>query len=811
MLISKKWLQEFVSFPDGMSDQELANVITLSTVEVESIEDQVVAMENMVVGLITEVSQHPNADRLKLCQVDVGGRVTQIVCGGANVAQGMKVAVALPGSKVRWHGEGELIELKKAKLRGESSEGMICASSEIGLDNPDEGEHDILDLGDIDAKAGTPLSSALGMDDVIFDIEHKSLTNRPDLMGHYGMAREVAALNRSEFAPYQPDEIEVGEGVPLSVDVKDSALCPRYMAVALDGVEVGASPEWLQSRLRAAGVGVINNVVDVTNYVMLEVGQPMHAFDFDVLGGNKVKIGVRTAKKGEEITCLDGVTYKLDPEMLLITDGKKPMAIAGVMGGENSGVSESTTRIVFESANFSPVSVRKTSTKLGLRSESSARFEKSLDPRLCEVALQRAVALMKELNPQARVSSVVLDEKDSLPEPITLSLSADLVNTRLGSEISVSEMEDILTRLGFGVSAENDVLSVVVPSYRATKDVEIVEDVIEEIARIYGYDNIQSVLPEFTITPPVVDRVRVLTRAARTALAVGAGATEVYQYAFIGPGTIEVLGGKLDDHLKLANPLASDRPYLVRSLIPNLLEVVVGNQRQFETVRVFQAERVFRKDLEGAEMGDSKKLLPGQPHMLAAAFTQKGNEEPFWEAKTMAVKVLTSLGFVPEFAPSNGSVGWQHATRQADVLVGGVVVGLVSEVDPEKAENFGLDNRTAVLEIDLDQLAAQPEPEVIYAPVSVHPASARDLAFVVSERVLFGEIESRILGSSELLQEVSLFDVYRGKGVDDGHKSLALSLTFRSDERTLEAAEVDSQMDVIRSVLEKDFSAIMRS
>jgi phenylalanyl-tRNA synthetase beta chain len=811
MLISKKWLNEFVKTPKGLSDEDIAEAVTLSTVEVESVVDQAGSFNNMIVGVIKSVGEHSNADKLKVCKVDVGGRVTQIVCGGSNVREEMKVVVALPGARVRWHGEGDHVELKKTKIRGEESEGMICAGNEIGFTHTDEGEHEILDLGAIEASAGDPLSNTMGLDDVIFDIEHKSLTNRPDLMGHYGMAREIAALTRSVLKEYKPTKITAGKGISLSVDVQDQELCPRYMAVALKGIVVGPSPEWLRNRLSACGVRSINNVVDVTNFVMLELGEPMHAFDADVLGGDKVKIGVRKAKKKEKITCLDEETYELDQEMLLITDGSKPMAIAGVMGGEDSGVSDTTTRIVFEAANFFATSVRKTSTKLALRSESSARFEKSLDPNLCELALARAVELMKELCPTAKVCSAIVDEKKKNVAPKPLSFPSDLVNARLGSSISIDVMKDILTRLGFGVSLKKDIFTVTIPSWRATKDISIKEDVIEEIARIYGYENIPSTLPTFMIDPPVVDPVAVLARKARKVLSYGTGASEVYQYAFVSPETLEALGESLEDHLKLANPLASDRPYLVSSLIPNLLETAEHNQRSFETVKIYQCERVFRKDEVGEEMGEGKNKLPGQPRMLAGVYTKKGDENPFWKAKEMMGSVMSVLGFSVELRPLETPKPWQHPGRQAQVIVSGEVVGYVSEIDPEKSGVLGLDNRVAVFEINLDHLANQDEPKVVYDAVSVHPAVKRDLAFVAADRTEFASIEAAVRRASQLLESIELFDVYRGKGVEEGHKSMAIHLSFRADEKTLESSEVDVVMNKIRGVLEKDFGATMRS
>jgi phenylalanyl-tRNA synthetase beta chain len=687
---------------------------------------------------------------------------------------------------------------------------MICASAEIGLEQI-EGDDEIRDLGDVDVKPGTPLAEFLGRTDTLFDIEHKSLTNRPDLMGHYGMAREIAALERIDLKTHEPAEIVGGSGVSIKVDVQDSSLCPRYMAVAMDGIKVGPSPDWVRTRLEACGVRSINNVVDVTNLVMLEIGQPMHAFDADLLGGDKAEILVRTAKKGETITALDENAYELDDQMLVIANAKEAVAIAGVMGGQDSGVSEQTTRIVFESANFLATSVRKTSTKLGLRSESSARFEKALDPVMCSVALKRAVELMQELSPGAVVVSDVVDEMEELPAVVSIELSLERIQRHLGVAVSLEDVQDILSRLGFGVAGDASGLVVTIPSWRATKDVEIAEDVIEEVARIYGYEKITSSLPVFSVQPPVQDPIRLMMRTARHALADEMGANEVYQYAFVKPQTLETLGFVLDEHVKLANPLAEDRPYLQRSLVPNLLEVVVLNQRRVDEVNVFETSCVFHGEKQGFEMGEGEMHLPAQPNMVAGVYSRKGDDTPFWKGKQMVMSVMHSLGYRTVTLRSGVSAVWQHPTRSAEVVVEGTVVGFVAEVDVTRAKAFGLDHRTVAFEVQLDLLNTLKTSEVRYQPTSKHPPVKRDLAFVVSERTAFADLAASIQGMSDWLQPVELFDVYRGEGVAEGMKSMAVNLTFVNQDQTLTSEAVDQQMEKIRSVLEKEFNATMRS
>jgi len=811
MLISKQWLAEFVKLPKNVSDAALAERLTLSTVEVEGVVSQSEAWEHIVVGVIRSISAHPNADRLKICQVDVGAKETvQIVCGGKNVAEGMKVVAALPGARVRWHGEGDLVELAETKIRGEKSFGMICASVEIGLENaPEEGEHDIRPLT-VDAKPGTPLAQALGRSDTVFEIDNKSLTNRPDLVGHYGMAREIAALYGEDVKPYEPPAVKSGKGWKLSIDVEDASACPRYMGVVIEGVEVGPSPAWLADRLTAVGMRAINNVVDVTNYVMAEAGQSLHAFDADVIksGDAAVDIVVRKAKKGEMLTTLDEVERKLDPSMLLICDKKKPLVIAGIKGGLESGVTDNTKTIFLESANFDATTVRKTSQALALRSDASMRYEKSLDPELSDVALRRAIELLKQLHPNAKIVSTVVDAYPKPPKSVSVVTSFDWIRSRLGAEISDKEIKDILARLGFAITDKRSSINVTVPSWRATKDIGIPEDIVEEVARIWGYERIVSALPEFPVAPPAHDPVRALTRRVRHVLSGRFAATEAYLYAFASPATLEVLGLRLSDHVKLANPLSDERPYLVRSLAPNLLESVAGNQHRADALTLFQIDRVFDARGAGEENGN-KGTLPAQPHHVAMAVSRKGDDAPLREASRIVSGLLLELGYEATFT-ADASEPWMHTGRAAQIRVGGTVVGSVAEVTPIVAGQLGIDRRVAVAEWNLDSLAAIAPKPTSYHPIPEFPPVMRDLAFVVSDASEYVQIEAALRQASDLLVRVELFDVYRGKGVEAGKKSVAVHLTFQAD-KTLSSEEADAQLHKLIGVIERQFHGTIRA
>jgi len=615
MLISKNWLSDYVNL-EKVTPEDLAEKLTIRTVEIEGVSTLGELLHNVVIGLVNKVEKHPDADRLKVCHVDIGNGEVQVVCGGSNVTKGMKVALGKLGAKVKWHGEEELIELKKTKIRGVESFGMICASEEIGLGElfPQKDEKEIIDLSHLDFEIGTPLMKALAQDDVVLEVDNKSMTHRPDLWGHYGIAREASAIYQKKLIEYKPAKIKAGRKRKLSAKVKDKILCPRYMAVAMSGIKIGSSPSWMQSRLQSVGVRPINNIVDITNYVMLDIGQPMHAFDGSKIGD---EIIIRNAKKGEGIDTLDGQKQTLTSENLVIADKNKAIAIAGVIGGANSEVEEGTTDIVFESANFDSTNVRKTSTAIGVRTDSSSRFEKSLDPNNAEIALRRAVELVKELIPGAEVSSNIVDESNFELNQGPIEIDFSYIEERIGESIEMGIAVNILDRLGFGVKVKGGVFSVSVPSWRATKDISIAEDIVEEVARIYGYENIQPTLPTFGIKPPANNPIRSLERKITEQLAYGQGYSEVHNYSFVSGQTIVRVGLNKKDYLELDNPVSKERPYLRKHLIPNLLEKIEMNAHRFNSVKLFEIGRTF-----------DNKNIERQDTMLAVAFTQKGNDVP---------------------------------------------------------------------------------------------------------------------------------------------------------------------------------------
>ncbi|MCB0355181.1 MAG: phenylalanine--tRNA ligase subunit beta, partial [Bdellovibrionales bacterium] len=504
MKVSLNWLKDYIDLPQELSAHDLAYQLTMCTVEVEAVEDLAAQFEKMVVGKIVSIEQHPNADKLKIVNTDTGaGAPVGIVCGGSNLTEGMFVAIAQTGAKVQWHGEGDLIELKPATIRGVKSEGMICAANEIGLAHlfPMNDEKEIVDLTALSQEnaltPGMGLAKALRLDDIILEIDNKSLTNRPDLWGHYGIARELAAIYNLELRPsITPVELPKGDSKVLSVSISEPTRSNRYMGVAFECEKGLQSPYWMKTRLALMGQRSINLLVDLTNYVLFSLGQPMHVFDRGKLHGTAIT--VRNAKEGERIKLLDEQEYELTKHDLVIADEKTPVALAGVMGGLESSVTDSTTHVLLESANFEPTGIRKAGSRYGLRSESSMRFEKGIDSTRAKEGIFLYLSLLKDLAPKISLTASE-DCFPVAPQAVTVCVSRDFINSRIGRELSSKEIQEKLERLSFGVSESKGEFTLSVPSWRATGDVSIPEDIVEEVARMYGYDNIEFVAPKIIL------------------------------------------------------------------------------------------------------------------------------------------------------------------------------------------------------------------------------------------------------------------------------------------------------------------------
>lgn len=805
MLLSKNWLAEFITFPKHLTDEEIALRLSLSTVEVEGIRKSAVGeWDHMVIGRIEELKVHPNADRLSIAMTRISqeGEPICIVCGGSNLKEGMSVIVALPGSHIRWHGKGELVTLEKTAVRGIESHGMICASSEVGLAErfPAIDEKEIVDLTSLGAQPGTRLADAFSSSDIVFDIDHKSLSNRPDLWGHRGIAREIAAVLSLTFRDKKPPSIQKASHIRLSVAIEDATLCKRYMAVALQGVSPCPSPDWMQERLRSCGIRPINVIVDITNYVMLESGQPMHAFDYDLIKekNGEIALTARRAKKGETIAALDGKTYSLTRDMLVIANNNNTLAVAGIMGGEKSGIMPSTTAIILESANFSGSSIRKTSSALKLFSESSRRFEKQQDAYQANYALQRAVELYLQLCPGSSVASRVCDVFPKKEKSAVCTLTQEHIESKLGISIPLSKAEDILLRLGFTVVRKSSSLRVTVPSFRG-KDVTIIEDVIEELLRLHGYEKVPSKLPISVPRMPVKNQLNMFIRECKERLAFIYRMHESHSYAFNKPSTLEACGFVFERNMKLLNPFSDERPYICTSLIPNLLETIEKNQHVSKRIALFEIARVFN----GTDPDQ-------QPYMLSCVFSDPAEKHLFSYMKNLLESLCSDFGYTLDIQRPTERMRWWKQGRAALLSTGDKPIGALAVVDQQVALQLGIDRKVVACELNLSLLHTLSRKDRVYVEPILFPSVRRDVNCVVDDSIAFQDIVSALRSAHALIDTVEPFDIYRGPQIMQGKKSMSFHIEYRSSTRTLYSEEADRAHIEVAALLEKKFNATIR-
>ncbi len=782
MKISVNWLRNYVNLPEK-DWPAFGDLLTIRTAEVEEVIDLGASFDKMVIGQIETIKLHPNADKLRITTTNIGGANHQIVCGASNIFVGQKVAVALPGAKVRWHGEGDLVELQPTKIRGEDSYGMICAASEIGLKDSVDG---ILDLSHLKVDPGTSLAEALHKKDVIIDIENKTLTHRPDLWGHYGMAREIAAILDEKLKPLEYFT-QYNQKLPkiIEVEVKDKKLCPRYLTVSLGKIKVGPSPEWLRNALENTGNRSINNIVDATNFVMLELGNPLHAFDTDKISGGKII--VRKAKKGEKIETLDNEMKELGTDTLIIADIEKPLAIAGIKGGLHSGIHDGTTRITLEAANFDPISTRNSSTKLGIRTESVQRFEKDLDPLLAEQALDRLVKIILDLCPQAEIISCKQDASNFHYKPRKIKFNLQRAISKIGVEIDPQTAKNLLEKLEFqvtlGKSAKSP-LQVLVPSFRATKDINHQDDLVEELARLYGYEKIPPLFPELHIRGaerPNLERVE--ENQLRDIFSLELGFHECINYSFYSLKTLQNAGLDESKHLRIRNYLSEEQTHLRTSLIPNLLYNTAENLKNFDHFRLYEVGHTY-------QLADS--FFPLEEKFIAGLvlLEKKTKGEPFYQIKSAVELMLqrlniNSLKYQRAVSPSplahpNKFTAWFDFKTQQEIIQ-------IFELHPEVAANFGLaKERIACFTVNFTQLHLITHPERKYRPIGKFPAIQIDVSTLVDANQEVGELEKAIRKADQnLIHEIKLFDLYQGDHLPTGKKSLAYRITLQSNDRTL--------------------------
>jgi phenylalanyl-tRNA synthetase beta chain len=785
--LSYRWLGRHVDL-SGISAEEAARELTLSTAEVESLERFAPQLERVTVGRVLERAKHPDADKLSVCQVDLGsGEPLSIVCGAPNVAAGQRVAVATQGTEL----PGGLV-IKRSKIRGVESQGMICSERELLLSD----EHTGIWVLPEDAPVGEPVASALGLEDWVIEVDNKSITHRPDLWGHRGFAAELAAIFRRDLGVLRAELPSPGRGERVPVRIESEA-CPRYMALAIEGVRAQTSPEWLRMLLLAAGQRPIDLLVDLSNFVMLDLGQPNHLFDRARISPEGIV--VRQARPGESLRTLDGELRRLEPADLLICSGDEPVALAGVMGGEESRVEPGTRSLVLEVATFHPATVRRTSARLGLRTESSARFEKSLDPTLPPRAAAHFLALLRELQPEARLAAPPTDAGAWKDPSRALRLRGSRVRALLGADVPDGEIASILERLRFGVERREGELAVRVPSERATKDVTIEQDLVEEVGRIWRYSNVPERAMVAALAPPPRDERRALVRAIEDRLSGAARFHQCVSYSFVEDSLLAKLGELDAPHVQVVNPVAEGFSRVRRSVVPSLLALLEPNRRRRADVRLYEIGKGYVPRGPGEEPVELHELAialaapagDGAAGFDAGAFARlQGAVEDL--IRTLEVEPLRwrapAPGETPSWAhPGHSVVGTFGEATEIGALLGRLEPGL------ERALGLAGELRSdvAVARISIDALLAAPRRPLIHRPLPRFPLVKVDVALALPETTPAAEALAAIERAGKgLVDSAELFDLYRGESLGPGRKSLAWHVVLRSDERTLGEEDV---------------------
>ena len=795
MQLNRKWLNEDFVDLSGVSDKEFVEKLTVFGQKVETYERMDAEIKNVVVGKVLTMARHENSDHMWVCMVDVGGEApVQIVTGAQNVHEGDLVPVALHNSYLPGG-----VHITKGKLRGVLSCGMLCSFAELGLtqnDLPDAYADGIWILNDEDCQVGQDINLVIGNDDTIVDFEITN--NRPDCYSIIGLAREAAAAFGKPMRHHEPvvHGSDAGDIYDyLDVEVPATELCNRYSSRMVANVKIGPSPKWLRQRLRANGVRPINNIVDITNYVMLEYGQPMHAFDYRYVSSGKIV--VREAEEGETLTTLDGNVRNLKAGMLVIADDNKPIGLAGIMGGENSEIMDDTTMVVFESANFNGTSIRQTALALGMRTEASGKFEKGLDPMMTIPAVQRACELVEMLQ-CGDVLGGTIDVINYVPEAKTLPLECDKINKLLGTDISKADMVKYLNLLEIPVEGDE----ILVPSFRP--DLNRMADIAEEVGRSYGYNEIPTTAFKTSTQGGYTQEMKL--EAQTGVLCRGLGYSEIITYSFVSPTIFDQIrlpaDSPLRNALRIQNPLGEDTSIMRTIALPSMLDILSRNNAYHnKAAKLYEIAKVYLP-AEGQALPDEPKmLLLGTYGTSETFFTLKGEIEAVFAGLRLKKASYTAVKDNPSY----------HPGRCAKVTIDGVDVGIMGQVHPLVAANYGIDTDVYCAELNFTRLLNCRLPDATYTPLPKYPTVSRDLALVCDEAITVSQVEDVIVSSAgKLLRDVKLFDIYRGTGIPEGKKSMAFSLELRADDRTLTDTDSECVVQKVLAALKEQLNAALR-
>lgn len=814
MKVSFNWLNEFVKLPPTVTIKELAERLTRQVVEIDDYVSQGQGLEKVLAGKVTEVANHPQADKIGVATIDVGqteeltiifGKVLPLKVGDI-VAVAVAPCVLPTGAEVR---QGE--------IRGVESQGMVCVDEELGLqlggkalDDPKHpGQQIHLTYLPKGTKPGTPLAQALQLNDTVLEIAGVAITNRSDLWGHYGLAREIAAMYELHLAPIKLSVPKDNNDKKVKVDLQ-TPLCQRYLAARLNNVKIQDSPAWLKARLEAVGIRSINNVVDVTNYVMFELGQPLHSFDADRLQADKIV--VRQAKKDEKLITLDGSARDIPEGSLLICDGEKPAAIAGIMGGQSSEINNDTVSVIFESATFDPVIIRRAEDELDMRTEASIRFEKGLNPEIAEAAMLRALTLLKKVCPSMELVAPITDEGEAKISPVVqIEIPMTKISQCLGISLDATQAINALKPLGFSVKkSAKDKLMVTVPYWRAT-NVIMPEDVIEEVGRRLGYDQIVPRLPLRSLAKTINKPVQRLCRDLKLSLSLRSGFIEVQTHSFVLPSILPHADG-----LELAKPPAAELSRLRMTILPNLMAILSRNIRQQNELALFELGRVFRLGSGSYDIApDSSVHLPAQPRSLAMVLTSPSFDETkaFRNLKGAIQDSLDQAGYEVSWGVAESQpplADWLELNKTILVKVNGEDIGYVTVLPREILQAGKIRSCVAAAELDLTKLGKIPPRVKQLQPISKYPGIIEDVSLLIPQQAHWADIYSAVIGLHPLIKNCELFDVYEGNKIGEHKRSLAFHIIFNADDRTLTDEEVKQIMEKVRTELVKKFKAEIR-
>ena len=806
MKVSLNWVKKYVDLPENITTKQMATDLTLRTVEVEGYENTEEKFHDIIVGKVLEINEHPNADKLKVCKVDIGeDEPKQIVCGGSNLYPNEMVVVCKPGAEVYWHGEAELQKIKDSKVRGVDSYGMICGAEEVYLENifPAKEADEIVDLAGIDCYPGQSITEIIDMKDVVLEIDNKSLTNRPDLWGHYGIARELSAIYDVDLKPIE--KVEIDSKLPkYDVEIMDSSKCQRYVAVEIDNVYEKRSPLWMQSAIIKGGMRPINAIVDITNYVMMAVGQPLHAFDKTHVDGNKII--VRNAREGEELLLLDNNSIELTTDDLVISDVNDAMALAGIRGGKKDSILPETTSVVLEIANFTAKTIRKTGKRFDEKTDASIRYEKNIDTQRVDEGLNLALSLFKEIFPESKVVAY----NDVYPVKTKnekIDVTEEFLDTRLGKKIDRETITRVLTRLGYEVNYKNGTYSVVVPTYRSTGDVSLKDDVMGDIARLLSFESFEAQPLTISFDHAVLQNNVLLETRIKEYLSSRCGFYEIFTYPWINEKYINAASIDKNNSVKLATPPSPEEAYLRSSLVPGMLEAISKNLRYFDNFKMFEMAQVFIKG-EYHESSEDE-TLPIHKKLLTGSIVGSNPKEIFYELKGVIENIsgythMKELSFTTKCEkPSWADINAYLAIKLDDVVVG--YMGLLSV----KTMNDAKIKRTnvAIFELDSNMFVPLESRTNKFKHIPVLPSVEKDLSLIVDENITWAEILKYIRSKAS---SIKFIEEYRGNQIPEGKKSIMLRITFDSGDTTLTSEEINTKLDAIIRTLNKMCGAVLR-